>query len=130
MDLVKQLEQRGLKATMGRLQVLNSLYESGYEITADALCKKINQNGFDIGLQTVYRVLSELETKKIVRCIVLGREKNLFKINNNKAHVSVISSESNEPIEFDRIYIQEKLTQFLKTLELNIESAELVIYVN
>ncbi len=129
MNLVNQLEQSGLKATMNRLHVLKSLYEISYEITADALCRKINQDGFDVSLQTVYRVLSDLESKKIVRSIVLGREKNLFKINNSKAHVSVISSEVNEPIEFDRIYIQEKLSHFLKSMELDIESAELVIYV-
>ena len=129
MNLVNQLEQSGLKATMSRLHVLNSLYESGEEITADSLYQMINQNGFDISLQTVYRVLSELETKKIVRCIVLGRGKNLFKINNNKAHVSVLSSKEKEPVQFDRIYIQEKLAHFLKTLELDIESAELVILV-
>ncbi len=59
MDESKELKKAGLKITMPRLKVLQILDEaSNHHLSAEDIYKKLIELGEDVGLATVYRVLS------------------------------------------------------------------------
>lgn len=59
----QQLKDAGLKITLPRLKVLHILEESpGKHFSAEDIYKKLLESGEDVGLATVYRVLTQFES--------------------------------------------------------------------
>jgi len=66
-DESRQLKEAGLKITMPRLKVLNILEQSReHHLSAEGVYKALLEQGEDVGLATVYRVLTQFETVGIV----------------------------------------------------------------
>ena len=67
MEESKQLKNAGLKITLPRLKVLHILEQSpNHHLSAEGVYKALLETGEDIGLATVYRVLTQFETAGLV----------------------------------------------------------------
>ena len=63
----KDLHKAGLKATTPRLRILEILQEGGPQhLSAEDIYRRLADAGEDVGLATVYRVLTQFEDAKIV----------------------------------------------------------------
>lgn len=64
----QQLKQAGLKVTMPRIKVLKILEEnSAQHLSAENVYKLLLEQGEDVGLATVYRVLTQFEEAGLVK---------------------------------------------------------------
>lgn len=67
MEESQQLKNAGLKITMPRLKVLHILEQSGnHHLSAEGIYKALLEMGDDVGLATVYRVLTQFEAAGLV----------------------------------------------------------------
>jgi Fur family ferric uptake transcriptional regulator len=67
MDENQQLKDVGLKITLPRVKVLQILEQSlDHHLSAEDVYKAMLEMGQDVGLATVYRVLSQFETAGLV----------------------------------------------------------------
>jgi len=62
----QQLKNAGLKITLPRLKVLQILEQSGEHLSAEGVYKALLESGDDVGLATVYRVLTQFEAAGLV----------------------------------------------------------------
>lgn len=63
----KQLKKAGLKITLPRLKVLQILEQSpNHHLSAEGVYKALIESGEDVGLATVYRVLTQFEAAGLV----------------------------------------------------------------
>lgn len=63
----KGLKKAGLKVTLPRLKILSILENAkDHHISAEEVYKKLLESGDDVGLATVYRVLTQFETAGLV----------------------------------------------------------------
>ncbi|HRD68977.1 MAG TPA: ferric iron uptake transcriptional regulator [Legionella sp.] len=66
MEDSQQLKNAGLKITLPRLKVLQILEQSGEHLSAEGVYKALLESGDDVGLATVYRVLTQFEAAGLV----------------------------------------------------------------
>lgn len=67
MEESKQLKNAGLKITLPRLKVLQILEQSSnHHLSAEGVYKALLETGEDVGLATVYRVLTQFENAGLV----------------------------------------------------------------
>lgn len=67
MEESKQLKDAGLKITLPRLKVLQILEQSlEHHLSAEDVYKALLESGEDVGLATVYRVLTQFEAAGLV----------------------------------------------------------------
>lgn len=67
MEESQQLKDAGLKITMPRLKVLQILEQSpNHHLSAESVYKALLDMGEDVGLATVYRVLTQFEAAGLV----------------------------------------------------------------
>lgn len=67
MDANQQLKNAGLKVTTPRLKVLQILEQSrNHHVSAEEIYKILLEHGEDVGLATVYRVLTQFEAVGLV----------------------------------------------------------------
>jgi len=63
----QQLKDAGLKITLPRLKVLQILEESAaHHLSAEGIYKALIDSGEDVGLATVYRVLTQFEAAGLI----------------------------------------------------------------
>ena len=92
MHEIKNLKNAGLKSTVPRIKVL-SLFETGPErhLTAEEVYKHLLVSGDDVGLATVYRVLTQFEQAGLLIRQHFEGGKSVFELNQGgqigRAHV-------------------------------------------
>ena len=78
------LKEAGLKATLPRIKILEILQRtSGTEdhFTAEEIYKELVLNNYDVGLATVYRVLTQFENARIVVKHQFESNKSVYELN-------------------------------------------------
>jgi Fur family ferric uptake transcriptional regulator len=91
MSLPIDLKSVGLKTTLPRLKILN-LFENGNEchLSAEDVYKKLLDSGDDVGLATVYRVLTQFEHAGILVRHNFESDKSVFELNQGKHHDHIV----------------------------------------
>lgn len=87
----KDLKTAGLKATLPRLKVL-SLFEQSTErhLTAEDVYKILLNTGEDVGLATVYRVLTQFEQAGLLVRHHFESGKSVFELNQGGHHDHIV----------------------------------------
>lgn len=97
----KELKNVGLKATLPRLKVLELLRASpSRHLSAEDVYRRLLEQGSDVGLATVYRVLSQLETAGLLSRNVFDTGKAVFEINEGEHHDHLICLQCGQVDEF------------------------------
>ena len=94
------LKKAGLKATQPRLRVMQMLQHSGERhMSAEAIYKALLESGDDVGMATVYRVLTQFEEAGLVtRHHFEGH--SVFELNEGKHHDHILCTRCGRVDEF------------------------------
>lgn len=95
------LKNAGLKTTLPRLKVL-SLFESGRErhMSAEDVYKLLLSSGDDVGLNTVYRVLTQFEQAGLLVRHYFEGGKSVFELNRGTHHDHIVCLQCGHVEEF------------------------------
>lgn len=87
MDESKQLKEAGLKITMPRLKVLQILLQSKtHHLSAEDVYKALLDMGEDVGLATVYRVLTQFEAAALIKRHNFEGGYSVFEVSQGEHH--------------------------------------------
>lgn len=97
----KELRQAGLKVTLPRLKILEILESSKLRhLSAEDIYKHLLGEGEDIGLATVYRVLTQFESAGLVTRHNFEGGHSIFELDDGEHHDHMVVVESGEVVEF------------------------------
>jgi len=101
MHELKNLKNAGLKSTLPRIKVL-SLFENGVErhLTAEDVYKHLLASGDDVGLATVYRVLTQFEQAGLLIRHHFEGGKSVFELNQGTHHDHIVCMQCGHVEEF------------------------------
>jgi Fur family ferric uptake transcriptional regulator len=97
----KELRQAGLKVTLPRLKILEILEDSKLRhMSAEDIYKQLLKEGEDIGLATVYRVLTQFEAAGLVTRHNFEGGHSVFELDDGEHHDHMVVIASGEVVEF------------------------------
>ena len=97
----KELRKAGLKITLPRLKILEILEATrARHMSAEDIYKNLLQSGEDIGLATVYRVLTQFEGAGLVTRQNFEGGHSVFELDDGDHHDHMVCVETGDVIEF------------------------------
>jgi Fur family ferric uptake transcriptional regulator len=101
MEQRKELRKAGLKVTLPRLKILEIFEKSKLRhLSAEDMYKELLESSEDIGLATVYRVLTQFESAGLVTRHNFEGGRSVFELDDGEHHDHMVCVESGEVIEF------------------------------
>jgi len=101
MEQRQELRKAGLKVTLPRLKILEIFENSPQRhLSAEDTYKELLDSGEDIGLATVYRVLTQFEAAGLVTRHNFEGGHSIFELDDGSHHDHMVCVESGEVIEF------------------------------
>lgn len=86
----KELKQAGLKVTLPRMKILKMLRQDSPHLTAEVIHRMLADSGEDIGLPTVYRVLTQFETAGLVKRHHFEGGQSVFELDQGEHHDHIL----------------------------------------
>ncbi len=97
----KELRNAGLKITLPRLKILEILEAArDRHMSAEDIYKELLNSGEDIGLATVYRVLTQFESAGLVTRHNFEGGHSVFELDDGEHHDHMVCVDSGQVIEF------------------------------
>jgi len=126
----QDLRKAGLKVTHPRMRILEILEESdGKHMTAEDIYRHLLQHEDDIGLATVYRVLTQFEAAGLVAKHNFESGQAVFELERGKHHDHMVDVESGKVIEFVDEEIERLQREIAEKHGYLLEDHSLVLYV-
>jgi Fur family ferric uptake transcriptional regulator len=128
----QDLKKAGLKVTLPRMKILEILESSGlkdHHLSAEDIYKRLIDGGEDIGLATVYRVLSQFEAAGIVIRHHFEGGQSVFELDRGDHHDHMVDLETGKVIEFNSDEIKRIQKEIADQHGYVIEERSLVLYV-
>lgn len=109
MEESRQLKDAGLKITMPRLKVLHILEQSSeHHLSAENVYKALLEMGEDVGLATVYRVLTQFEAAGLVARHNFEGGHSVFELIQGEHHDHLVCVKCGRVEEFYDALIEER----------------------
>ena len=111
MEYADDLKSSGLKATLPRMKVLDVFRSSPQRhLAAEDVYRLLLSDSADLGLATVYRVLSQFEQTGLLKKSLLGNNKAVYELNDGeKHHGHLVCTQTGEVKEFFDPVIEARL---------------------
>ncbi len=123
------LRKAGLKVTTPRLRILEILEEAEpHHLSAEDVYKELLSNDSDIGLATVYRVLTQFEGAGIVTRHHFAGGQAVFELDNGDNHDHIVCVKSGRVAEFKDVRIEERLHEIAEELGYSLTDHRIVLY--
>ncbi len=98
---IEELKSSGLKATVPRMKILDVFQRSGLRhMTAEDVYKQLLNENADIGLATVYRVLTQFEQASILNRNHFESGKAVYELNEGQHHDHMVCLDCGRVEEF------------------------------
>lgn len=124
-----ELKKVGLKATLPRVRVLELLERSEQRhMSAEDVYKALLESGDDVGLATVYRVLTQFETAGLVIRHHFEGGLSVFELNEGKHHDHIVCVICGHIEEFTDEIIEQRQESIANKKGFNIKDHCLYIY--
>lgn len=125
-----ELKKLGLKITHPRIKILELLETNGKRhMSAEEVYKTLSEAGEEIGLATVYRVLTQFETAGLVlRHYFDNGRTSIFELAERDHHDHLICVNCGRIIEFSDKIIEKRQANIAQEYGLNIRDHCLYIY--
>ncbi|HLX29829.1 MAG TPA: ferric iron uptake transcriptional regulator [Casimicrobiaceae bacterium] len=129
MTMTHDLKSAGLKATVPRLKIIH-LFETSKvrHLTAEDVYKLLLGEGLDIGLATVYRVLTQFEQAGLLVRHHFESGKAVFELNEGKHHDHLVCLQCGRVEEFYDPEIEKRQTKVAKERGFAISEHALYLY--
>ncbi|MGH8232387.1 MAG: ferric iron uptake transcriptional regulator [Steroidobacteraceae bacterium] len=125
----KDLRKAGLKVTLPRLKILEILeHSTTRHMSAEEIYKKLLDSSEDIGLATVYRVLTQFEGAGLVSRHHFEDGMAVFEINHGTHHDHIVCIDCGAVEEFVDPEIESRQNEIAKRLGYVIEEHSMVLY--
>ena len=128
----QELRKAGLKVTLPRvkiLQILESAESGRQHMSAEDVYRALLLAGEDVGLATVYRVLTQFETAGLVTRHNFETGHSVFELAKGEHHDHMVCIESGDVIEFSDPVIEERQKQIADERGYQLVDHALVLYV-
>ncbi|HRO37551.1 ferric iron uptake transcriptional regulator [Thauera sp.] len=128
-DNSRNLKSIGLKATYPRLKILD-LFQSSEQrhLTAEDVYRALMNEGMDIGLATVYRVLTQFEQAGLLERHYFESGKAVFELNEGGHHDHLVCMQCGKVEEFFDAEIERRQNQIAAERGFAIREHALYIY--
>lgn len=129
-DENQELRKAGLKVTLPRIKILQVLERhSDDHLSAEEVYKTLIESGEDVGLATVYRVLTQFEAAGLVDKHNFDGGHAVFELSKDDHHDHMVNVETGEVIEFYDAQIERRQHQLAEEHGLELVDHALVLYV-
>ncbi|UYM14177.1 ferric iron uptake transcriptional regulator [Endozoicomonas euniceicola] len=126
----QELRKAGLKVTLPRVKILQILESSqGLHMSAEDVYKALLEAEEDVGLATVYRVLTQFEGAGLVVRHNFDSGHSVFELARGEHHDHMVCMESGEIIEFIDEEIERRQKEIADQHGYEIVDHNLVLYV-
>ncbi|WP_374296660.1 ferric iron uptake transcriptional regulator [Acinetobacter sp.] len=103
----QDLRKAGLKVTLPRIKILELLENSKqHHLSAEDIYKTLLEHGEDVGLATVYRVLTQFEAAGIIQRHHFDNNHSVFEIMQEDHHDHLVCQNCNKVVEFTNDLIE------------------------
>ncbi len=125
----RDLKSAGLKATLPRIKILQMLESSpAKHLSAEDVYKNLLGSGEDVGLATVYRVLTQFESAGLVSRHHFEGGHSMFELNEGKHHDHILCVKCGKIEEFMDETIEERQRVIAKKAGFSMTDHALYIY--
>ncbi|MBS9779697.1 MAG: ferric iron uptake transcriptional regulator [Moraxellaceae bacterium] len=125
----QDLRKVGLKVTLPRMKILELLESAEqHHMSAEDVYKTLIEQGEDIGLATVYRVLTQFEQAGIVERHNFDNNLSVFEIAQDTHHDHMICDVCGKIIEFHNKTIEDEQEKISKEFNFTLSGHSLVLY--
>lgn len=123
------LKNIGLKATLPRLRILDLFEQSDKRhLSAEEVYRLLSDEGQDIGLATVYRVLTQFEQAGLLIRHHFDSDKAVFELNQGDHHDHLVCLQCGKVEEFYDSEIEKRQTRIARERGFAIRDHSLQIY--
>jgi len=124
------LRKAGLKVTLPRLKILEILEaDTSRHLSAEDIYKELLDSGEDIGLATVYRVLTQFEAAGLVTRHNFEGGHSVFELDEGEHHDHMVCVETGDVIEFVDEDIERLQHEIARKHDFDLIDHSLVLYV-
>jgi Fur family ferric uptake transcriptional regulator len=121
----------GLKVTLPRMKILDILHDnSNQHLSAEDIYKTLLGSGEEIGLATVYRVLTQFETAGLVKRHNFEGGQAVFELDEGGHHDHILCLQCGRIEEFYDAAIEERQEAIATQLGFELSDHSLVLYGN
>lgn len=125
----KDLRKAGLKVTLPRLKILEILESSKTRhLSAESIYRTLLESNEDIGLATVYRVLTQFEAAGLVTRHHFEDGMAVFELNQGSHHDHIVCLDCGRVEEFVDAGIEDRQTAVAQRLGYEIQDHSLILY--
>lgn len=129
-DTNTELRNAGLKVTLPRLKILEILEDSDQRhMSAEDVYKALLEAGEEVGLATVYRVLTQFESADLVQRHNFDGGHSVFELDRGDHHDHMVCMSSGKVIEFHNEEIERLQKEIAESHGYELEGHSLVLYV-
>ena len=126
----KSLKEAGLKATLPRIRILEILEASDRKhVSAEDVYKALLDAEEDVGLATVYRVLTQFEAAGLVIRHHFDSGHSVFELDHGGHHDHMVCIKTGKVIEFENEEIEKLQHQIAKEHGYELAEHSLILYV-
>jgi Fur family ferric uptake transcriptional regulator len=130
MSQADDLKSSGLKATLPRIKILEVFQKTDQRhMTAEDVFKALLKEDADIGLATVYRVLTQFESAGLVLKHNFEAGQSVYELDRGHHHDHMVDIETGKIVEFESSEIEELQRKIAAKHGYEIEEHSLVLYV-
>jgi Fur family ferric uptake transcriptional regulator len=129
MNTIDELKSTGLKATLPRLKVLE-IFQKGAQrhMSAEDVFRVLLEDRSDVGLATVYRVLTQFEQAGILTRSNFEGGKAVYELNEGKHHDHLVCLDCGKVEEFFDAQIEDRQSAIAKTRGFKLAEHALSLY--
>ncbi|MGM8885924.1 ferric iron uptake transcriptional regulator [Psychrobacter sp. 1U2] len=125
----QELRKAGLKVTLPRVKILELLEQAErHHMSAEEVYKALIEQGEDVGLATVYRVLTQFEQAGIVERHNFENNLSVFEITQEEHHDHLVCDICGKIVEFHNEIIEEEQLKVAKEHGFKLSGHSLVLY--
>ncbi|WP_263081912.1 ferric iron uptake transcriptional regulator [Endozoicomonas sp. Mp262] len=126
----QELRKAGLKVTLPRVKILQILEGAqGRHMSAEDVYKALLEAEEDVGLATVYRVLTQFEGAGLVVRHNFDSGHSVFELSRGEHHDHMVCVESGEIVEFIDEQIEKRQREIVENHGFELVDHNLVLYV-
>lgn len=131
MDMNQDLKNVGLKATAPRMKVLRLFVsDAGHHMSAEEVYKKLLAEGEEIGLATIYRVLTQFQHAGLLSRSHFESGKAIYELNQGEHHDHLVCLQCGRVEEFVDPVIEKRQKEIASERGFDVQEHALSLYVN
>ena len=127
-----ELKKAGLKATLPRIKIMQVLASTTYQdvhFSAEDIYKELLKMEEDIGLATVYRVLTQFESAGIVKKHHFEDNRAVYEIISDEHHDHMVCVDTGDVLEFNDAIIENQQKEIARKAGYEIVDHSMILYV-